>query len=232
MNRHTGDVRSDLRRQRRGSKRLRRVLLWIWGVGAVVVMVVLGRLMWLIDRTGRVDEARSVDVIVVLGAGVRPDGSPGQDLIERTWHGVALYKAGWAETILFTGGQGPHSASNLGSKMAIEMGVPPDAVFPVEGPWETLGDARYSTMLMRQHSWHSALLVTHPLHCYRARRFFRQEGVVAYVSPTGPVDSVPQPWRTYYTWREAVGVIWPYLNLPDWFTTWLQSNLYGLEDQT
>lgn len=197
--------------------------------GLLVVVGVFSWLAWQIDRTARIDETRHVDVIVVLGAVVNPDGSPGQDLIERTRHGVELYRAGWAETMLFTGGQGLYSASQQGPRLAIEMGVPAEVALSVEGPWETRGDASYSAALMREHGWHTALLVTHPLHCYRARLLFRQQGVEVYVSPTGPVSAVPQPWRTYYTLREAVGVVWPYLRLPDWFTAWLQEHVYGLE---
>jgi uncharacterized SAM-binding protein YcdF (DUF218 family) len=130
---------------------------------------------------------------------------------------------------LFTGGYGPHSASNQGSEIAVEMGVPPDVVFSVEGPWDTRGDASYSAELMREHGWHTALLVTHPLHCYRARLFFRDQGIEAYASPTGPADGVPQPWRTYYALREAVGVIWPHFNFPDWFTRWVEERVYGLD---
>ncbi|MBN1583863.1 MAG: YdcF family protein [Anaerolineae bacterium] len=183
----------------------------------------------MIDRTASIDETRSVDAIIVLGAAVALDGTPSQDVVERTRHGVELYHEGWAEKILFTGGQGPNSASNQGSTLAVEMGVPSDAVFQVEGPWDTRGDASYSATLMREHGWHTALLVTHSLHCYRARLFFRQAGIEAYTSPTGSVHNVPQFWRMYYALREAVGVVWPYLNLPDWFTRWAEELVYGFE---
>lgn len=196
---------------------------------AILGIGTFGWLCWQIDRTGQSDERRPVDVIVVLGAGTNADGSPSQDIMERVQHGIELYHAGWAKAILFTGGNGPASASNQGRSMALASEILPSQAFAVEGTWETQSDASYSAALMRERGWQSALLVTHPLHCYRARRFFRQEGIEAYVSPTGPVSAVPQPWRTYYTVREALGVVWPYLDLPDWLTAWLQTKVYERE---
>jgi hypothetical protein len=57
-----------------------------------------------IDRQGRMDRAQPADTIVVLGARLLPDGRPSDDLKERTWHGVELYRAGWAHNVICTGG--------------------------------------------------------------------------------------------------------------------------------
>jgi hypothetical protein len=46
------------------------------------------------------------------------------------------------------------------------------------------------------------------------------------VHETGPARVVPQPWRTYWAIREAVGALWPYLHLPAWFTARLQATVY------
>ena len=47
--------------------------------------------------------AWDADCILVLGAGVRPDGTPSAMLQERIDTGVALYEAGVSDRILMTG---------------------------------------------------------------------------------------------------------------------------------
>lgn len=210
----------------------RRLLRRAVGLGLATLVLIgtvwWGRLTWLIDRAGRLDQAGPADVIVVLGASVNADGSAGQDIIERVRHGVELYQAGWSQVMLFTGGEGPAGAARLAAELAAQQGVPDQAIIPVEGSWETRSDALLSAALMRERGWQTALIVTHPLHCYRAALFFRQAGIQAYISPTASTAQVPQPWRIYYTWREALGVIWPHLRLPDEWTAWLQQTVYGL----
>ena len=46
----------------------------------------------------------AADAIVVLGARVNADGSPGSDLTSRTYHAVDLWLAGYAPHIICTGG--------------------------------------------------------------------------------------------------------------------------------
>ena len=189
-------------------------------------------LCWRIDRQGRTDEARPVDAIVVLGAVVQPDGQPGPNLRERVYHAVELLHAGYASHIICTGGEigDPASAAAVACNLAAQRGLPPEALHLADGSWDTQGDARFAASIMGAEEWRTALLVTHPLHAYRARRFFRQTGIEAYVSPTSTdLSVIEQPWRAYYTVREAVGVLWPLLEgagLPEGWTRRLQRWVY------
>jgi uncharacterized SAM-binding protein YcdF (DUF218 family) len=165
-------------------------------------------------------------------AAVQPDGQPGPNLRERVRHAVELYRAGYAAHVICTGGErgDPTSAAAVACSLAMQQGVPPEAVRLADGSWDTLADARFAAEVMAAQSWRTALLVTHPLHAYRARRFFRQAGVQAYASPTTTdLSAIPQPWRAYYTVREAVGVLWPLLEragLPAAWTARLQRWVY------
>lgn len=202
------------------------------GLVALAGLLGFGVLCWRVDRQGRTDEARPADAIVVLGAAVQPDGQPGPNLRERVRHAVELYRAGYAAHVICTGGErgDPTSAAAVACKLAMQQGVPPEALWLADGSWDTLADARFAAEVMAAQSWRTALLVTHPLHAYRARRFFRQAGVQAYASPTTTdLSAIPQPWRAYYTVREAVGVLWPLLEragLPAAWTARLQRWVY------
>ncbi len=203
------------------------------GLIALLGMLSFGLLCWRVDRQGRVDEARPADAIVVLGAAVEPDGRPGPNLRERVRHAVALYRAGYAAHLICTGGERGHpaSAAAVACNLAAQQGVPPQALHLADGSWDTLADARLTAELMAAQGWRTALLVTHPLHAYRARHSFRQAGVEAYTSPTTTdLAAIHQPWRAYYTVREAVGVLWPLLEhvgLPEAWTARLQQWVYA-----
>lgn len=202
------------------------------GLTVLIAMVAFLLLCLQIDRYGRVDLARPADAIVVLGATVLPGGRPGPDLQVRTRHGVGLYQGGLAPNLICTGGVAgdPFSAAAVAGSMAQELGVPSERVFLADGSKNTSEDARQAAQVMAEHGWRTAVVVSHPLHVYRARLFFEQAGITTYTSPTTTdVDAIAQPWRFYYTVREGVGVLWPYLEaagLPDHWTARLQLWVY------
>lgn len=212
---------------------LRRYAAQALGLIALAGALGFGGLCWRVDRQGRTDEARPTNVIVVLGATVQSDGRPGPNLQERVRHAVELYRAGYAPHVICTGGEkgDPASAAAVACNLAAKQGVPPEALWPADGSWDTRSDARFAAEVMAAQDWHTALVVTHPLHTYRARRFFWQAGIRAYTSPTSTdLSAIGQPWRAYYTIREAVGVLWPLLEsmgLPQEWTARFQRWIYA-----
>jgi len=201
------------------------------GVGLVVLGVVAAALLafaflvWQVDRLGRRDEARPADVIVVLGARVQPDGRPGSDLTSRTYHAVDLWQAGVAPAMICAGGYAgePLSAASVCRRFAEELGVPADRIWLADGSTDTLGDAEASAKVMRDHGWSTAVLVSHPLHLYRARWLFRRAGVTAVTSPTTTeTGRIFPPLRAWYAVREAGGVVLTMLNGMGWLPpSWL-----------
>jgi uncharacterized SAM-binding protein YcdF (DUF218 family) len=176
-----------------------------------------------IDYHGRHDLAQPADVIVVLGAQVLPDGQPGPDLRSRTEHAVSLYSAGLAPRLICAGGvQGDAaSAAAVCKTLAVELGTPAESIFLADGSSNTEEDARQVAAVMFQHGWHTAVLVSHPLHLYRAKLFCEREGLTVYTSPTTTdLDRIDLPLRGYYTVRECVAVLWPYLEQAGFPPAW------------
>jgi len=192
---------------------MKRALLALLGIlAALAVAAALGFawLAWQVDRQGRRDEARRADAIVVLGAKVDPDGQPGSDLTSRTYHAVDLWNAGYAPRIICTGGfkDEPLSAASVCKKMATKLGVPAEEVFLADGTIDTIGDAQATVQVMETHGWNRAILVSHPLHLYRAAWLFRREGVDVLTSPTTTrTERIYPPLRAWYTIREAGAVV-------------------------
>lgn len=172
-----------------------------------------------VDRLGQRDDAMPSDVIVVLGARVNADGSPGSDLTSRTYRAVDLWQAGYAPTIICTGGfKGePLSAAAVCRRFAIELGVPSDAIWLADGSSNTPEDARETAAVMAANGWRTAILVSHPLHLYRARWLFHRAGVDAVTSPTSTDTGRIFPLlRAFYATREAAGIVITATNAWDW----------------
>jgi uncharacterized SAM-binding protein YcdF (DUF218 family) len=187
--------------------RLLRYIVAAVGLVSLIAIALFLKLCFDIDHQGRVDQAQPADAIVVLGAKLLPDGKPSPDLEERTWHGVELYQACWAPNLICTGGptSGYSSGAAVAKELAISWGVPEGRVFLAEDCLITSDDAHHTAAVMAQHGWQTAIVVSHPLHVYRAKVLFEREGIIVYTSPTTTdVDGIALPWRVYYTVREGL----------------------------
>ena len=74
---------------------------------------------------------QDADCILVLGCGVRPDGTPSLMLTDRLETGIALYRAGAAEKLLMSGDHGTedYDEVNTMKNIAKENGVPSADIF-------------------------------------------------------------------------------------------------------
>ena len=147
---------------------------------------------------------------MVLGARVNTDGSPGSDLTSRTYHAVDLWLAGYAPHIICTGGFKNErlSAAAVCRRFAIELGVPTDRIFLADGTSNTIEDAAATAQVMADQGWRKAILVSHPLHLYRARWLFHRIGLDVVTSPTSTeVQRIAPPVRAWYAVREATAIL-------------------------
>ena len=170
--------------RRRGKKRpglfgwawrlLLLLLLWLAGVAAYIVWV------------GQRDQAGPADVIIVLGAAAY-DRNPSPVFKERIRHGIDLYQRGLARHLLFTGGFGNgarFSESQVARSYALKQGVPAQAILIETRSRTTRQNLQEARVLMRQHGFRRALIVSDPLHMARALRLARGLGIEALGSST------------------------------------------------
>lgn len=192
---------------------MRRFLRAMWRLFCsllVLSVLLFAALCWQIDRYGRQDGTQPVDAIVILGAQVDPTGQPGSDLTSRTYHGVDLFNAGWSPRLICTGGYAgdPMAAAAVACRFAVSLGVPPDAALLADGGMTTAEDARSTASLMKARGWASVLLVSHPLHLYRASWSFRRQGLIVHASPTTTeTHRIFLPLRLWYLVREGGALI-------------------------
>ena len=104
------------------------LLALILGLGPDLLIAAAGR-----RRIVSAEEAASfgADCILVLGAGLQPDGSPSLMLAERIQTGVDLYQAGAAPKLLMSGDHSrpDHDEVNAMKDAAMARGVPSEDIF-------------------------------------------------------------------------------------------------------
>jgi uncharacterized SAM-binding protein YcdF (DUF218 family) len=153
------------------------VLLVVVYVGYVWVHV------WWVARE---DQHPHSDAIVVLGAS-QYNGRPSPVFAARLDHALALYNEGVASHIVTVGGKQPGDAFTEGASGATYLrkhGVPKSALVALPTGSDTFNSLRAVKATFDAHVWHSAVLVTDPWHCLRARTMARDLGMKAYTSPT------------------------------------------------
>lgn len=169
--------------------RHRRWPLRLVGGTAVAILLAVayyGVTLYQVHSTGRSDQARSVDAIVVMGA-AQYDGRPSPQLAARLDHAAELWAAGLAKVMVVTGGNQPgdrFTEADASAKYLIDRGVPADAILK-----ESLGHSSYASLdgvatILHQRGLFRILLVTDPFHSLRSRLIAQELGLVAYVSPT------------------------------------------------
>lgn len=200
-------------------------LLRMVGIGLLAMLAVFALAFAVvgveINRLGSQDQAQPADAIVILGARINADGSPSSDLLSRTFHGMDLYQSGLAPWVICAGGSGGDrlAAGAVACRFAVEqLGLPAERALVVQDrdAYDTAAEAAAVAELMRQNGLHSAILVSHPLHLFRARWLFRREGLDVSTSPTNTdLGRIAPPLRLWYTVREAGGVL--FTALRDWW---------------
>lgn len=158
-------------------------------------------------QTGRSDQARPVDAIIVMGA-AQYDGRPSPQLQARLDHVVGLWNEGLAPLVVVTGGNQPGDRFTEASASAMyltERGVDPAAVLQEDqgrSSWESLQGA---AEILRDRGAERVLLVSDPYHSLRIRLMAEDLGFTAYVSPTrtSPVTGATEIGKEI---KEAAGV--------------------------
>jgi uncharacterized SAM-binding protein YcdF (DUF218 family) len=190
--------------------------LWarLW-LRSLLIVLVLGTtsLALFLDLYGH--EPRAVgfaDAIVVLGAGVEPDGTASQTLQERTRHGVRLLQEGVAPLLLTTGGADPGepSEARAAGDFALSLGIDATALVLEEHSKSTWQNAQFSAPLLRARGVKSVVVVSDPYHVWRGKKNLEAQGFVVTASAS-PYLEERFGWLAYglrplWALREVISV--------------------------
>ena len=134
------------------------------------------------DRIISPENASSVsdaDCILVLGAGIRTDGSPSPMLQDRLNTGIALYQNNAAPELLMSGDHGRKKYNEVQpmKDIALDQGVPSEDVFMDHAGFSTY-DSLYRARDVFQAR--KVIIVTQKYHLYRALYIARSLGLDAW----------------------------------------------------
>ncbi len=107
------------------------------------------------------------DAVLVLGAQVKPDGSPSVMLKERLDTGIKVYQSGLTDRIIMSGdhGRDDYDEVNAMKNYAVEQGVPSEHIF-----MDHAGFSTYESMYRAKEIFQAEdiIVVTQKYHLYRA----------------------------------------------------------------
>lgn len=131
------------------------------------------------------------DAIVVLGSGLRPDGSLGYESQQRFIYGLRLFKRGLAPIVILSGPPSRNTLpeSTVRAQIAGELGVLPSALLEMPAIKTTREEAMEAASLLKARNFNHVLLVTEALHMRRSKLVFEAQGLRVSAAPS---DNHPQ----------------------------------------
>ena len=138
---------------------------------------------------------RPAGAIVVLGFGPPVDqaGQPVDELRWRVEKGVKLYQAGLAPLMVMTGGKTykDYYEATVMKALAVKLGVPAEAVVEEREAMDTIGNARFTSRILRARGITSIILISNPYHLSRAVKLFKANDLDV---QTAPYDHELKGW--------------------------------------
>lgn len=171
------------------------ILLALVVVGSVLAInfyVISSAELWIVDQDQTAD--LDADCILVLGAGLKPDGTPNHMLQDRLDEAILLYNTGAASKILLSGDNGQEHYDEVNAmRIYVEgAGIPEEDVF-----LDHAGFSTYESMVRAREIFQvqSAVVVTQRYHQYRALYLARGLGIEAWGVSSDPRLYVGQSYR-------------------------------------
>lgn len=167
-------------------KPVKKCLLWFLVLGIIAAITPFGINLWVVQTTAsriltaeKATTLPDVDCILVLGCGVRSDGTPTPMLADRLQYGVDLYNAGASGKLLMSGdhGQADYDEVNAMKKYALAQNIPSSDVF-----MDHAGFSTYESVYRARDIFQAKkiIIVTQKYHLHRALYIAKALGLDAY----------------------------------------------------
>lgn len=169
----------------------------LWRLALLLVLAFLlywGVLCLQIARQSHVDEARTADVIAVLGA-AEYGGKPSPVYRARLEHASGLFEKGLAPFVITSGGKGGEvtlSEGQVGRDYLAQHGIPVSQLIAETQSGDTNQSAQRIAAIMRENGMKSCIAVSDGYHMYRVKKMLEAQGVTVYGSPRA--EAHPLSW--------------------------------------
>lgn len=182
-------------------ERVRLAVCVAFAVGAVAV----GALSALIATTAAATPPAGVDCLVVLGAGLRPDGYPSETLRFRLEAALAYLDENPETACIVSGGQGfgePLTEADSMAEYLVARGLDESRITKEELSSTTAENVRNSSELIAPDA--SVAVVTNDFHLYRALRIAERNGLPGAYGLAAPTNLLYLPQATL---RECAAIV-------------------------
>ena len=170
------------------------VLFYIFSLILIFIIGFTPLNKWITAPLTNEDELQQADVIIVLGSGLRDNGSLTLNGKERVLQGAILLEQGYGNMLLMSGGRFQDTVYFESVQMAehaVSLGVPEIYIVTERQSTNTYENALYSKEVMAENIWDNALIVTSGFHSKRACNVFETQSISVTCVPANP-DLVPR----------------------------------------
>lgn len=139
-------------------------------------------------------EIEDADCILVLGCGVKEDGTPSHMLEDRLLRGIELYEGGASKKVIVSGDHGSdhYDETNTMKNFMIDKGVPSEDIF-----MDHAGFSTYDSIYRAKEIFgiDKMVIVTQDYHLHRALYIAKSFGIEAYGVSANPREYYGQTYR-------------------------------------
>ena len=182
----------------------RRLLMAVLALALIAALFCAGLIGFVYYRETHLPERQESDVIIVLGAQVKEDGTPSEALRRRMTAALEVYQEK-RQTIIVCGAQGsnePRAEGDVMRDWLIAQGVREEDVVAETASFNTRQNLEYAKAIMEHRGLSRALIVTSDYHVARALRLCAQTGIEATGkgSPSKPEYFIKNHLREGLSW--------------------------------
>ena len=182
----------------------RRLLMAVLALALIAALFCAGLIGFVYYKETHLPERQESDVIIVLGAQVKEDGTPSVALERRLTAALESYQEK-PQLIIVCGAQGinePRAEGDVMRDWLIEKGVRPEDVVAETASFNTRENLVYARAIMEHRGLAQALVVTSDYHVARALELCRQVGISATGkgSPSKPEYFIKNHLREGLSW--------------------------------
>lgn len=168
------------------------------------IIITGGILYCIFDKTDGTELKKS-DAMIVLGCQIW-GASPSPMLLYRLEKALDVYKKGYADYIIVSGGQGKdeqYTEAYIMKEWLKKNGVDGNIIIEETKATSTFENIKYSQKIMEDRKLNTAIIVSSEFHMFRSLRLAKRLDLKAYAAPAPTVEHL----KPYYFSREIIGVV-------------------------
>lgn len=182
----------------------RRLLMAVLALALMAALFCAGLIGFVYYKETHLPQRQESDVIIVLGAQVKEDGTPSEALRRRMIAALEVYREK-RQTIIVCGAQGanePRAEGDVMRDWLIAQGVHEEDIVAETASFNTRQNLEYAKAIMEHRGLSRALIVTSDYHVARALRLCAQTGIEATGkgSPSKPEYFIKNHLREGLSW--------------------------------